>query len=257
MKKGKIECIRLLGVPIHLFTIDQLHETISHLMADNAHAIVANVNVNAMNIAYEQPWFKQFLNAAEYVFCDGHGVMLGARVQGKCIPQKITYAHWFPLFCEFCAAQGFSLFLLGGVPGVAEKARTKLVHACPALNIAGVHHGFFNKERQSEENQSVIRAINESGARILLTSFGMPLQEKWLSENWPLIQANIALTGGAALDYMAGVSRRPPAFFTATGFEWLGRLLYEPGRLWKRYLLGNPVFLIRVIMDACRHKRLP
>ena len=250
MMNSQIEHIDLLGVQIHLFTIDRLHDEIARIIVNNERAIVANVNVNAMNIACEQEWFRTFLNDAEYVFCDGHGVMLGARLQGKRIPQKITYAHWFPLFCQFCADSDFSIFLLGGAPGVADIARDNLLVQHPNLRIVGTQDGFFEKGVNSKENQEIIRTINESRAHVLLTSFGMPLQEKWLVENWAALHTNIALTGGAALDYMAGISKRPPAFLTKTGFEWLGRMLYEPGRLWKRYIIGNPKFLTRVLIEA-------
>ncbi|MDD4734687.1 MAG: WecB/TagA/CpsF family glycosyltransferase, partial [Kiritimatiellae bacterium] len=244
-RNGETERISLMGVNINAFTLMSLHDTIADVIRNQHKAVVANVNAYAMNIAWEQSWFREFLNRSEYVFCDGHGVMLAARVAGLGIPQKITYADWFPRFCEFCAEQGFSLFFLGGEEGVAEKARDQLVTLFPALNVRGCHNGFFDKHRDSEDNQSVVAQINQCKPDVLLTSFGMPLQESWLKENWNDINARIALPGGACLDYMAGKLKRPPAWMTNYGFEWLGRLYYEPRRLWKRYLIGNPLFFLR------------
>lgn len=234
--------IDLMGVKVHAFTITQLHQTIAQVIVQKRQAIVANVNINAMNLAQQLPWFRNFINCSEYVFCDGHGVMLGARLCGLHLPEKITYAHWFPLFCEFCATKGYSIFFLGGRPGIAEQAKTRLQNMIPELKIAGVHHGYFCRELGSTENLDIIEHINNTHADVLLTSFGMPLQEKWLQENRAAIKTHIMLTGGACLDYMAGASKRPPSWLTDTGFEWLGRMLYEPRRLWKRYLLGNPLF---------------
>ncbi len=236
-----------MGVRVDAFTIASLHEAIAEVITSRRKAIVANVNIHAMNIAWEQPWFRDFLNAAPHVFCDGHGVMLGARLCGLRIPEKITYAHWFPVFCRFCAEKRFSLFFLGGAPGVAEEAKRRLEAQNPGLIIAGTHDGFFNKEIGSAPNRAVIEQINRAEPDVLLTSFGMPLQERWLRENWDEVHARVALTGGACLDYMAGRARRPPAWMADHGLEWFGRMLYEPGRLWKRYLVGNPLFYGRML----------
>ena len=239
--------IQFQGVRIHGFTREILHWTIAGIIHSKTRAIIANVNINAMNLASEWPWFRRFLNQAEYVFCDGHGVMLGARLCGLRLPEKITYAHWFPLFCDFCAENGFSLYFLGGEPGIAEQAALKLKERCPRLSIVGMHDGYFDKSQESDENRKVVEHINSCRPDILLTSFGMPLQEKWLSENWAQVNAKVALTGGACLDYMAGKSRRPPRWMTDIGLEWLGRFLYEPKRLWKRYFIGNPLFFWRLL----------
>jgi len=239
--------VDIMGVRIHAFTLDLLHECIGDVVRTRRKAIIANVNINAMNLAWEMTWFRDFLNESEYVFCDGHGVMLAARLIGQRLPQKITYAPWLSLLASFCADRGISLFLLGGAPGVADQAAESLRAIAPALSIKGTHHGFFDKQKDSAQNRSVIEEINRVSPDILLTSFGMPLQEKWLAENWRSVDARVALTGGAALDYAAGTALRPPAWLTDHGFEWLGRMIYEPRRLWRRYLIGNPLFFMRLL----------
>lgn len=254
-KEEIVNEISLMGVKINVFTLFLLHRVIADIIQKKQKGIVANVNVNAMNIAWEQPWFCDFINASTYVFCDGHGVMLAAWLAGFKLPQKITYADWFPKFCEFCAEQGFSIYLLGGEDGVAEKAEENLILLYPELKIVGIQHGFFNKQQGSEESEDVITDINRCSPDVLLTSFGMPLQEHWLMENWSNIDTHIALTGGACLDYMSGKSKRPPQWLTRSGFEWLGRLIYEPRRLWKRYLIGNPLFFARLFAWLWRRKK--
>jgi N-acetylglucosaminyldiphosphoundecaprenol N-acetyl-beta-D-mannosaminyltransferase len=97
------------------------------------------------------------------------------------------------------------------------------------------------------ENESVIAIINRLRPNILIVGFGMPLQERWLMENWDRIHANIGLTGGAVFDYISGNVPRAPRWMTDHGFEWLGRLLVEPSRLWRRYLIGNPLFIWRIM----------
>lgn len=244
--------VTVLGVDIDPFTVDSLHAEIKGICRNAGKSIVANVNVHALNLAYKQEGLKRFFNRADHVFCDGHGVMLGARLLGQRIPEKITYADWFPRFCKFCEKEELSLYFLGGRDGVAEKAKENLLMQYPALQVVGVCHGYFDKVDGSAENQAVLVDINRKNPDVLLVSFGMPVQEMWLKENWDKINAHVALTGGAALDYMAGVSRRPPAWMTNYGFEWLGRMFHEPRRLWKRYIIGNPIFVFRVMKEAVR-----
>jgi N-acetylglucosaminyldiphosphoundecaprenol N-acetyl-beta-D-mannosaminyltransferase len=91
---------------------------------------------------------------------------------------------------------------------------------------------------------------------MLLLGFGMPLQERWLMQNWDCLDVRVALTGGAAFDYISGDLRRGPRFLTDNGFEWLARLFIEPKRLWRRYVIGNPLFLLRVLKQRLtRDKR--
>jgi N-acetylglucosaminyldiphosphoundecaprenol N-acetyl-beta-D-mannosaminyltransferase len=187
------------------------------------------------------------LNSAEIVFCDGAGVVLGARILGNHIPQRITYADWTWQLAEFAEPRGFTLFFLGARPGVADKAAANLKARYPDLRIVGTHHGYFDKTPGSAENEAVIEQINTVRPNILIVGFGMPLQERWLMENWDRIDANVALTGGAVFDYVSGELQRAPRWMTDNGLEWLGRLLIEPRRLWRRYLIGNPLFLWRVL----------
>ncbi|MFC2171024.1 WecB/TagA/CpsF family glycosyltransferase [Acidobacteriota bacterium] len=223
-----------------------LHECIETYIKETRHALVLNVNVNALNLSCENPWMRHFLNQGDIVFCDGFGVILGSRILGRSIPQRITYADWLWEFSEFAQAKEMTFFFLGGRPGVAEKAADKLKERFPRLQIDGIHHGYFDKAPGCQENEAVIRRINKISPNVLLVAFGMPLQERWLMENWPNLDAGIALTGGAVFDYISGDLRRAPRWMTEYGLEWLGRLMIEPSRLWRRYLLGNPLFLWRI-----------
>jgi N-acetylglucosaminyldiphosphoundecaprenol N-acetyl-beta-D-mannosaminyltransferase len=99
----------------------------------------------------------------------------------------------------------------------------------------------------SPENEAVLQEINASSPDILLIGLGMPLQEYWLMENRHDLNAGVVLTGGAVFDYVSGRLRRGPRLLTESGFEWLARLLIEPRRLWRRYIVGNPLFLLRVL----------
>ena len=237
----------MLGVGVDPVTVGELHDGIKRLLESGRRGTVLNVNANCLNLLHDDAALREFFGNADLVFCDGSGVLLAARLLGERLPERITYADWAWRLAAFAEAEGLSLFLLGGEPGVAEKATQKLRRQYPELHIAGVRHGYFDHAPASPGNEAVLREVNAARADILVVGMGMPLQERWLMENRHRIDAGVALTGGAVFDYVSGRLRRGPPLLTDNGFEWLARLLVEPRRLWRRYLIGNPLFLLRVL----------
>lgn len=242
-----VDAIRILNLNVQVHTYAGLNEAIGRIARSGSRAVVPNANVHFANLAWDRPWLRDLFNSSPVNFCDGAGIQLAARILGGRIPERITYGDWFDSLADFCRRENISLFFLGGRPGIAEQAAQQVSSRHPGLPIAGVHHGYFDKDRSSPENAAVVAAINQCRPGILLVAFGMPLQEEWLAQNWEHLNAGVALTGGAILDYLSGRMRRPPAWLCRCGCEWLGRLLIEPRRLWKRYLIGNPLFLARIV----------
>ncbi|NUM43748.1 MAG: WecB/TagA/CpsF family glycosyltransferase [Anaerolineales bacterium] len=242
----KLPAIQVLGVKVNPLATSTLRHAIEELIISKAHALVLHVNIHGINLAFSENWLRDYLNSAPVVFCDGAGVMLGAHLLGHHIPQRITYADWMWQLAEFCQEKEFTLYFLGAKPGIAEQAGAHLLQKFPNLKIVGIQHGYFDKTQSSSENEGIIKKINLVRPNILLVGFGMPIQERWLMENWSHIEADVALTGGAVFDYISGELQRAPDWMTDHGFEWLGRLIIEPRRLWKRYIIGNPLFLWRV-----------
>lgn len=245
-RDSDVTYIYLLGTKVHTVSIEHLLSIIERTILKNRRAILANVNVHAMNLAYKLPWFRTFLNQSEFVFCDGFGVKWAARWLGYKIPERFTPPDWMGQLAEIACLHDFTLFFLGARPGVADKAATRLKERFPYLRIVGTQHGYFDKTPGSPGNEAVLRKINAVKPHLLLIGFGMPIQERWLMDNWERIEANVALTGGAIFDYLSGEVRRGPRWMTDYGLEWLARLIIEPRRLWRRYIIGNPLFLWRV-----------
>ena len=239
--------VQLLGVRIHTLQLEQLLDLLTQAVTNQEKILLSYVNAHALNMAYDCPRFRYCLNRADLVFCDGFGVKWGARLLGLNINQRYTPPDWILNLSTICSQRGFSIFLLGARPGVAEQAALVLQTTVNQLKIVGVYHGYFDKTLDSENNELVIKRINAVQPDILIVGFGMPLQEYWLEENWPRIDAKIALPVGAALDFIAGTTYRGPSWLTDYGFEWLTRLIVEPQRLWRRYLFGNPLFVWRIL----------
>jgi N-acetylglucosaminyldiphosphoundecaprenol N-acetyl-beta-D-mannosaminyltransferase len=241
--------VNVLGVGVDPVNVAELHARILSIARQGGHALVLHVNVHGLNLCYRDPDLRSFFNAAPVVFSDGAGVVLAARILGEYLPERITYADWAWQLAAFAERERLSLFLLGAHPGVAESAAARLKGQYPNLEIAGVHHGYFDQNAGASENEAVLAEINAASPDVLLVGFGMPLQERWLMQNWDRLDARVALTGGAVFDYVSGELKRGPRVLTDNGFEWLARLLIEPGRLWRRYVVGNPLFVLRVLMQ--------
>lgn len=243
--------VAILGTRFHKITVHHLLEFIVDAAKLGKKTIVGNVNVRAMNFAYEMPWYRDFLNSADLVFCDGFGVLLGARLLGNPVQSehRMTSADFIEDLALSCEKQDVSLFLLAGKPGIVDKAIAKFAMITPNLRVQG-HHGHFAKT--GKENASVIKRINDFQPGILYVGFGMPLQERWILDNIDNIEARVFLPLGGCLDIYTNTLYRGPRLLTENGLEWLVRLLTEPLRLWERYILGNPLFLYRVLRQRRR-----
>ena len=158
--------------------------------------------------------------------------------------------------CEFSASPGVLLKYPCWVPATNNpgnfsfKCSTAFSAApggFPKLLISGTQHGYFNKNPGDIENSNVVEIINRAQPDILLVGFGMPLQEKWLSENRESLNVKIAITCGALFEYLSGDLKRGPRWMTEHYLEWLARMIISPRRYYKRYLRDNPIFLFRII----------
>ncbi len=245
MPKGNI-----LGVNVDVIDKDGLHEAIGSSVAGHGKDVYAYANIHAINLAQDLPQFKAFLNSAHVVYCDGEGVRLGARLLGFTLPPRVVLTYWAWELCAFCADEGYSVYFLGGHENVIALAADRAARRFPQLKIKGWHNGYFDK--QGPENDTVLRCINEAAPDILLVGFGMPMQEEWIGANLSHLESRVILPAGSLFDYMSGTKSIAPEWMANHGLEWMYRLMQEPGRLWKRYLIGNPLFFLRVMLQSIR-----
>lgn len=219
--------------------------------------IISYVNIYALNIGYDNRWFQNFLNNSDVNFCDGFGVSLGARILGANIKNRNTPPDWIPYLSSECSTNNITLGFIGSSSGISEKTADILKQKSPDLKVVFTHHGYFNKTSGHPENEAVIEQINQAHPDILMVGFGMPMQEKWIMENFDRLDVKVFLPVGAAFDYISGNVRRAPKWMTDHGLEWLGRLIIEPRRLWKRYIIGIPLFFFRVFKQKLGLLKFP
>ncbi len=204
------------------------------------------VNPDCLNIAWGDAGYRGALLAAERVLPDGIGIHIGCRMQGVALKENVNGTDLFPLLCAAAAEQGRSLFLLGARPGIAAAAAASMQQRYPRLRIAGTRDGYFDAAAEP----AVIEQVNASGADILLVAFGAPRQDVWLHRHRAELLPAVRMGVGGLFDFYSGRIARAPVWLRELGLEWAFRLLQEPGRMWRRYVIGNPLFLYRVWRQA-------
>jgi N-acetylglucosaminyldiphosphoundecaprenol N-acetyl-beta-D-mannosaminyltransferase len=247
--------IHVLGVGVHPLSKAQLLDTIIQWAGSGKQRIISHVNVHGMNLAHRSERFRHSIEVADLVFCDGHGVLWGAGQLGHEIPERLAVMDWIDDLVDRIAPTNLSIFLLGDEDGIAELCARDMEANHPGLQIAGTHHGFFNK--QGPESDGIVQKINASGADILLVGFGMPLQEFWIEENAAALRPSVIMPVGATYRWYAGIEPRAPRWMIDRGFEWLSRLVRHPITMFKRYVIGNPLFVSRIWAARMRAVRAP
>lgn len=244
------DATHLFLVPVDRLTQRALLDRLEQFIRDGQQHVVLYANADCLNQAVWDRRYASILREADMVYADGMSVVWASRLFGEPLPQRLTLGDLLPQLCRWCVQYGYRLFFLGGSPGVAEQAARRLQRQFPGLQIVGTHDGFV----RPEDDRAVIEQINRAQPHLLLVGMGVPKQEKWLWQHRHQLKAPVLWGVGALFDYSAGKTPRAPMWMRKVGFEWLFRLLVEPKRLWRRYLIGNAFFIVRtcalLLVDA-------
>jgi len=243
--------VEVFGIPIDNVTMAEARDTILAWLNNTPCRQVCFVNADCANIAYRNQEYVKVLREADYCLADGIGLKIAGKIFGKNIRENVNGTDLFPYLCESLAETDRRVFLLGARPGVAEGVANWVREHFPSLQVCGSQHGYFS----AQEEQEIIRQIRESGANLVLVAFGTPKQDLWIHEHMAEMGANVAIGVGGLFDFYSGRIPRAPLWVRKLGMEWAYRLIQEPGRLWKRYLIGNGLFLGRVIRQKIFSKK--
>lgn len=237
------QAITVLGVTVDKLTCEQVLAEIDR-WAGNRPMMLAYVNAHTLNLAVRDHSLLAALNGSDLVMNDGLGLSLAARMRGQRFPENLNGSDFTVRLLRLAAACGWGVFLLGGEPRIAETAASRLTERIDGLKIVGTCHGFTN-----ESDELLVQRIKDANTQLLIVALGSPLQEIWLERNLQYTGVFVGVGVGAFLDFSAGKVRRAPRWMNAVGLEWGFRLVQEPRRLWRRYVVGNPIFLIRAWCD--------
>ncbi|HLO51517.1 MAG TPA: WecB/TagA/CpsF family glycosyltransferase [Kamptonema sp.] len=235
-----MKMIDVLNVSIHNLSTAEL---LDRLGCDGGVVFTPNVD-HLMKLQKDQEFYEAY-QLANYRVCDSKIVMYASKFLGKPLQEKISGSDFFPAFYNhYKQDKNVKIFLLGAAEGVAEKARRQINAKVGRNMVVASYSPSFGFERNAEECDKIVDLINQSGATVLAIGVGAPKQEKWINlYKDRLKNIKVFLAIGATIDFEAGCRDRSPKWMSEVGLEWLHRLLSEPQRLWKRYLLeGLPFF---------------
>ncbi|MDP8221481.1 MAG: WecB/TagA/CpsF family glycosyltransferase [Candidatus Stygibacter frigidus] len=231
-------------------TMDQIKSTINN---NGGNSVIAKrkiyfVNPDCFNKTFSPALvdYKAILsesNLEDWIFADGIGINIAVDMLGYPKNENINGTDLLPRLVELAAANDFSLFLLGAKEGIAVTMKEKLISQYPDLQIKGTQHGYFDWDAQSAD---IVQKINDLQVDILLVAFGAPHQERWIEKWFPHLNCSLVIGVGGLFDFYSGRMKRAPRWLRDIGLEWVFRLLMEPRRMFKRYIIGNPLFLRRV-----------
>jgi N-acetylglucosaminyldiphosphoundecaprenol N-acetyl-beta-D-mannosaminyltransferase len=240
--------VSILGIPISNFSLEEAANQIVRLAESGGRHQVCFINADCVNVAFRDPHYRAVLLRSDLVFADGIGMRLAGQLLRRPIRQNVNGTDLLPALCSAAAAHSLGIYLLGGRPGVAEAAAEWMRKQQPALRICGGRHGFF----ELQEEPALIEAIRQSGADILLVALGAPKQEFWIDRHKAALPG-VSIGVGGLFDFYSGSIPRAPVWMREIGMEWFFRFLQEPNRMWRRYFLGNLVFLLRVLGQRIRN----
>ena len=231
------DSVKILNIEIDNISTEEM---LKHLRE----GVVLTPNVDHLMKLQRDPDFYRLYKLADYRICDSQILLYASRFLGEPLQEKVSGSDLFPAFCEFHKNNPeITIFLLGGMEGVPEKAATLINQKVGREIIVGGYSPPFGFESDEQECLRIVEKIQQSKATVLAVGVGAPKQEKWIyryKEYLPTIKIFMAI--GAAINFEAGVLRRAPLWMSNMGIEWLYRLFNEPTRLWKRYFIDDLPF---------------
>ena len=229
--------VRLLNILINNSSQRELLEQIKE-------GVVFTPNVDHLIKLQSDQEFLRVYSIADYKLCDSQILLYASRFLGNPIKEKVSGSDFFPAFYNYHKNnQAIKIFLLGADKGVAKRAQDNINNKVKRNIVVGSYSPIFGFENTEKECKRIIEMVNESKATVLAIGVGAPKQEKWIYKHkhkMPNIKVFFAV--GATIDFEAGNVKRAPKWMSSIGIEWLHRLLSEPKRLWKRYLIEDLPF---------------
>jgi len=247
-----VEKIGFLGVKIDNVSMKEALTTGEKFISSKKPHLICTPNIDHIMQARKDTSFQKIINSSSLCICDSLYVLWASRFLGNNLVEKVAGSDFLPLFAKVAAKKGYKIFLLGANSNVAKKAASNLLLKNSDLKIVGTLSPTSKELENESKNKKMIQLIKKSKPDALFVAFGAPKQEKWLYEN--LIELNVPLCMGVGgtFDFIAGYRKRAPKWIQRIGLEWFYRLVQEPRRLWKRYLIEDPQFIWFVLKEKMK-----
>lgn len=236
--------IEVLGCPMDVASMDGTVEKIRGAIVSGNFTQHVVVNVAKIINMRTDVQLNESVRSCDIINIDGMGVVLGARFLGHSVPQRVAGVDLFHELLKMSAANNFSVFLLGAKDEVVAQATNNVKSLYPGLKVAGFHHGYF-----WDEEEVLVEKIRSSGAQLLFVAVTSPMKENFINRWRDRLGVTFVMGVGGTFDVVAGKVKRAPLWMQNWGLEWLFRIIQEPKRMWRRYLVTNTRFAILLVKE--------
>lgn len=246
-----MENVKIFGLRIDNVDMKDAVKIVEAYLKGSKAKAIYTPNTEIVMKAKEDERIRNIINGGDLVIADGIGLIYGSRMGKKPLKERVTGFDLSINLLKLADENGYSLFLLGGQEGVAEKAGQNIRKTYPNIRIAGYHHGYFEGSHRgkpdSQEEDKIISTINKAKADIIFVGLGFPGQEIWIHINKGSLDCKVIIGNGGTLDILAGRIKRAPEIFQRLGLEWFYRLLSQPSRIKRQIAL--PKFLLSILFN--------
>ena len=231
--------VPFMNTQIDNYTMEEAIDAIDRLICQDKNGYVVTPNIDHIVKLESDQLLQKVYADADIILTDGKPMIWMSRLYGTPIKEKVSGSDLFPNLCRLAAGKGYRVFLLGAAEGVAAKAAINLQNKFPGLIIAGTYSPPFGFEKDEKELQNILRIVTEAKPHILIVGLGCPKQEKFIYNYRNKLNVPVSLGLGASIDFEAGILKRAPKWMADHGFEWLYRIVQDPGRMAKRYFVDD------------------
>lgn len=236
----------LLNTYVNNFNMSEALDAIESLVDSGKKSYVLAINVDVVIKIEEDRYLNEIADNADIVLVDGKPLVWIADYYNMPVKEKVSGSDLVPLLCARAVEKQYSIYIIGGKEGIAQKAKEHLEKIYPGISIVGTYSPPFGFEKDEAELNKINQQITKVRPDIVIACFGCPKQEKWVYENYTKYDAKVSVCAGATVDFLAGNISRAPKWMSDNGLEWFYRLLQEPKRMFKRYLIDD-LKIIRLV----------
>jgi N-acetylglucosaminyldiphosphoundecaprenol N-acetyl-beta-D-mannosaminyltransferase len=235
---------RIFGVPLDLLTMEETVARCAELIEERRPIQHVVINAGKVVMMQDVEGLREVVAACELVNADGSSVVWAGRLLGLHVPERVAGIDLMERLLTEAESLGWPVYFLGAKEEVLQSCLSKVLEQHPRLVVSGSRNGYF------DDGAAVALDIRQSAARLLFVGITSPKKEFFLAEHLPNMGPVFAMGVGGSFDVIAGLVKRAPVWMQRSGLEWFYRFIQEPGRMWKRYLVGNLRFLGLTLMEA-------
>ncbi|WP_322049998.1 WecB/TagA/CpsF family glycosyltransferase [Paraburkholderia bannensis] len=236
--------IALFGLDIAAVSFDTALDALCDAASqrDGRARVAVTPNVDHLVRLDRQPELKTLYRTADFLFADGMPVVWASRLFGMPLPGRVTGADLLPGLCERARLNGWKVVVVGGQPGHEQSLIDGIAHYYPGLDMQVIAPS-MNFDPTGAEGDAIAQRVREAAPDLVFVCIGMPKQERWALRHAGSMPGGLMLCAGAAIEFAAGLQKRAPAWMQRSGVEWCWRIMQDPARLWRRYLVDDRRFI--------------